>query len=98
VCRRIINGSCDRGFPSGRSWTGCRVPGNHRVSINVDKPVKDGADVFAGQAVLTRSLTKTLRDGVGRTLSPKTLLPMLWVRAMTNWDMERRLACGLVCS
>lgn len=75
-----------------------RVPGNHRVSINVDKPVKDGAAVFAGQAVLTRSLTKTLRDGVGRTLSPKTLLPMLWMRAMTNWDMERRLACGLVCS
>jgi len=74
------------------------VPGNRRVSINVDKPVKDGADVFAGQAVLTRSLTKTLRDGVGRTLSPKTLLPKLWVRAMTNWTQRDGWDCGLVCS
>jgi len=62
------------------------------------KQVKDGGDVYAGQAVLTRSLTKTVRDGVGRTLSPETLVPMLWGRAMTNWDLERRLACGLVCS
>ena len=75
-----------------------RARGNHRVSIDMAKQVKDGGDVYAGQAVLTRSLTKTVRDGVGRTLSPETLVPMLWGRAMTNWDLERRLACGLVCS
>jgi hypothetical protein len=65
-----------------------RGPGKHRVSTDMAKQVKDCADVYAGRTVLTRSLTKTLRDGVGGPLSPETPVSMLWGRPKTNRDTE----------
>jgi hypothetical protein len=58
-----------------------RGAGNHRVSIDMATQIKGDADVYAGQFVLTRFLTETLRDGLGLTLSPETLVPLLWGRA-----------------
>ena len=72
--------------------------GNHRLRFDVAKQVNDASMSMLDWAVLTRSLTKTLRDGVGGALSPETLVRMLWGRARTNWHTERRLRCGLRCS